>query len=503
MRKELEDRLLKECTKHIARYMAKLREGYADRRRYERRTGKTALFPLETKPQHWALDQQFDPFYVRSHHESIAFGPTRSIKNGLYAPKPSLRLEVPKSGGRVRGINIFTIVDSAVSCWLHGKLLDRNYPAFSGYSYAYRSDRTGHHAIEHLAQTMSSRQRAYVLEYDFKKYFDSIDPNYLLRVIKTNVKCSPREEMLIPAFLRYRFAKGASAYANEQFEISTLGFPQGTTISLFFANVACLELDREIERTGATFARFADDTVIVCDDYSVANRLARIMLSHGVRSGAGINKMKSGGISQVGDSDLTELKNSTQSFVFLGHKISTTSVTPAPHTVKRLKRELARIIYNNLLFYPKRGEFSPERFASGFDWDLVNCIDELRRALYGDLSSIYINKALSKQEPLRLSTCKLSYYALVEAAGEFVRLDGWLADALSRAYNLRRQTLLSRAGFTLPSIPKRKLVDGTWYSGIITGQNALPSCVKSWRYARRCYLAFGAKLCPPPPPYDA
>jgi RNA-directed DNA polymerase len=281
-----------------------------------------------------------------------------------------------------------------------------------------------------------------------------------------------------------------------------LGFPQGTTISLFFANVACLELDREIEQTGATFARFADDTVIICDDYGVANRLARIMLAHGVRSGANINKKKSEGISQVGEADLTELKNSTNSFVFLGHEISTTTITPAPHTVKRLKREIARTIYNNLLLYPKRGEFDAKRIAGGFDHDLLECIDELRHSLYGDLSSAYINKALAKQKPLKLTTCKLSYYALVKTASEFGRLDGWLADVLSRSYNQRRE-LLALMGHTLPAIPKRALVDGSWYSGVIEGQQALPSLVKSWRYARRCYLAFGAQLCPPPPQYDA
>ena len=95
--------------------------------------------------------------------------------------------------------------------------------------------------------------------------------------------------------------------------------------------------------------------------------------------------------------------------------------------MKRLKREIARIIYNNLLLYPKRGEFDAKRIANGFDQDLLDCIDELRHSLYGDLSSAYINKALAKEKPLKLTTCKLSYYALVKIASEFGRLDGWLA----------------------------------------------------------------------------
>src|SRR5262249_36199804 len=162
-----------------------------------------------------------------------------------------------------------------------------------------------------------------------------------------------------------------------------------------------------------------------CDDYGSANRLARIMLGHGTRSGVSINKKKSEGVSQIGEQELTELKKSTESFTFLGHQISTTSVGPAPHTVGRLKRELAAIIYNNLLLYPKRGEFNPRRIRRGVDLDLKNCIDELRRALYGDLTTDYLRKALAKKKPLRLSTCKLSYYALVKDASLFAHLDGW------------------------------------------------------------------------------
>ena len=482
--------------------MAKLREADIDRRRYERRTGKEALRPPDSLPKHWRLDQQFDPFYVRSHSESIAHAVTKKIKSGIYEPRPCLRLEIPKQGGGARGISIFTIVDSAVSCWLHEKLLDRNYPTFSGYSYAYRSDRSGHHAIEHLAAAMKTKQRAYILEYDFKKYFDSIRPDYLLRVIKAHVKCTPREENLIRAFLRYQFAEGEPGYESARFASSLIGFPQGTTISLFFANIACLELDREIERTGATFARYADDTVIVCDDYGIANRLAGIMLTHGVRSGAGINEEKSEGISQVGEERLTELKKASESFVFLGHQISTRGVAPASRTVERLKRELGLIIYHNLLLYPKRGNINPARIAHGVDWDLVDCIAELRRALYGGLSSAYLNGALAKTQPLRLSLCKLSYYALVGDATEFAKLDGWLADVLSKSYNHRRQ-ILAKMGHSLPGIPKLALVDGSWHSSIVAEESSLPSVVKSWRYARKCYLAFGAKLCPPPPRYDA
>ena len=74
-------------------------------------------------------------------------------------------------------------------------------------------------------------------------------------------------------------------------------FRTGSSISLFLANVACLELDLEIEREGAVFARYADDTIILCNTYDMAHRCSRRMLSHGKRSHTEINFEKSEGIS--------------------------------------------------------------------------------------------------------------------------------------------------------------------------------------------------------------
>jgi hypothetical protein len=81
------------------RAMAKLREANFKRRRYERRTGEEALRPSDPLPKHWRLDQQFDPFYVRSHCTSIAHAITQKIKSGLYQPRPCLRRQIPKDGG--------------------------------------------------------------------------------------------------------------------------------------------------------------------------------------------------------------------------------------------------------------------------------------------------------------------------------------------------------------------------------------------------------------------
>jgi len=183
MREELQQALVREADKQIRRHFANLETKAKHRHNYAKRTGKVALRPGRSVTRHWGLDQQFDPFYVRKHSGSIAHALEASIRRGDYKPRPSLRIEIPKPNGGTRAISIFTVVDAAVSYWLFQRLLDRNTPVFSGYSYAYRSDRNAQHAIEHLFRAMKGRQSIYVLEYDFTRYFDSVNHKYLLNVI--------------------------------------------------------------------------------------------------------------------------------------------------------------------------------------------------------------------------------------------------------------------------------------------------------------------------------
>ena len=502
MRDEIEKQLLVECEKHIRRHMATLRGAAAIRDKYQKRTGKLAGQSKSTAPRHWHLDQLFDPYYVRAHAKSIAHALSIKLREGSYKPRPSLRVQVPKPRGGTRGISIFTIADSAVSTWLFKRLLERNCAGFSNYSYAYRFDRNAQHAIDNLSRSLIGRQRAYVLEYDFTKYFDNISCKYLIDVMKNYGKISPRENHLILSFLNYEYAGTYEDYKNGVFKQSDKGFPQGAAISLFFANVACLELDSELERTGAVFARYADDTVILCEDYANAHRCAGLMLAHSKRSGAPINFLKSDGISLLADGKGALEFKAKDGFVFLGHHITWSEVSPSPTTIARIKKNLSSIIHKNLLLYIKRGEVAPGRFAKGIDWDLISCINELRRYIYGGLSESQLQRSLDKQRPLSLSTCALSHFPLVGKPTVFGQLDGWLVDNTFRAYCLRRK-ILKTMNVDLRAITKSELIGGSWPSDMIGNEAQLPSLVKSWRYVRKCYLAFGLKHFPTPPQHSS
>ena len=354
----------REVRKLIRRYNQVAASSALDRKRYQKRSGAVGLKPSSATPAQWNADPLFNPFYVRSRLDNIGHAIVHKIRTQAYEPKPSLLLEIPKPSGGTREIAISTIPDAAVSYWLGKRLIDRNAYRFSSYSYAYRSDRNAHHAIQHLMSELRGRNRVFVLEYDFAKYFDSIDHRYLFDVLKNHFLVANREKRLLHAFVKNRRARSVSDYKNDTFESPSVGIPQGSTVSLFLANVACYELDRKIEKVGVTFARYADDTLIVADSYAKACECANLLFSHGDRSGTKINFSKSPGIAVLSDDSRSEIRQK-RSVIFLSHELSADGVAIAPTAITRMKKRTARIMYNNLLLQPKRQQFNANRIGPG------------------------------------------------------------------------------------------------------------------------------------------
>jgi hypothetical protein len=379
-------------------------------------------------------------------------------------------------------------------------LIKRNSYRFSSYTYAYRADRNAHHVIEHLMGHIRGRARLFVLEYDFAKYFDTIRHDYLQRILDEHFLISPRELHLLQKFLTCTHANSLSAYAAGTFAPRTVGIPQGSNISLFLANVACFELDREIEQVGVTFARYADDTLIVCDDYRKADACAKLLLSHGKRSGTEINFAKSPGISLLTPAINAELKSKTM-VDFLAHSLSPAGVGISAKSISRIKRRVATIIYNNLLLQPKRGKVNPARLGTGFrDWDLVTCVNELRRYIYGRITEADLSLALSGIGPVNVTLCAMSFYPTVDSRGEpqLKSLDGWLVDVLARAHEKRRRTLKA-LGLKAAAIPRDKLINGKWYSfKKISVETKLPSFFRAWRYVKKAADLYGLEKFPSP-----
>jgi len=278
------------------------------------------------------------------------------------------------------------------------------------------------------------------------------------------------------------------------------GIPQGTSISLFLANVACYELDRGIEKIGVTFARYADDTLILTDSYEKADACAKLLLQHGTRSGTEVNFSKSSGISLLTQDPSPEMRRK-DSVIYLAHKLSAEGISVSPKSIVRIKRKLSGIIYKNLLLQPKRGTLSNHRVGPVFwDWDLVTCVNELRRYIYGGISENAVDEALSGTGPVMMTRSAMSFYPTMDFASTkcLRELDGWLIDVVWRAHK-KRARVLSGLGIALSTPSQLQLIDGSWYS--FTGldhETRMPSFFKSWAYVKKCSKIFGLRRFPQP-----
>jgi len=483
--------LEKECDKLISRHEALIRRNKLDQLHFEKRTGKPAGPQSSYRPEYWDFHHHFDPYYVRSRLDSIAHGVATSIRNDKYEVTPAFCFSIQKPGGGKRGVTIFTLPDSAVAHYLYRELLRRNGHRLSSYCFAYRPDRTSHFAVEHLFKAIQLRKRFFVLEYDFAKYFDTISHKYLKELLKQELKVSPREQRLTAAFLGFRRASGLEAFRKKAFEPNKRGIAQGNSLSLFLANVACLELDRQLEATGASFARYADDTIILCRDYEQANQCADLMLSHGRRSATEVNVEKSVGLSLFTPEQKAEMR-SKHSFVFLGYEISPDGISLSPKAVKSIKKRLSTIIHRHLLLYPRAHQFNPSRITkNGLDWDMVTCINEIRRYLYGRVTEKTVLECLSdKRKPLVKTRGLLSYYPLIDRPANLQELDGWLLNVIHRAQVARYKMVLSKPYARVYT--KNELLGGSWYRRKKPPiEPKLPSFFRMWLYTRKCLQVYG------------
>jgi RNA-directed DNA polymerase len=475
-----------------------VQQGKRNQDRYQKRTGNLSIPPVSYEPSHWRVHPHFNPFHVRARASSIAHSIAGKVRDSAYAPNSALLLEIPKPAGGSRGISIFTIPDAAVSYYLLRNLGGRNQQFFSSYAYTYRGDRSVHHAVEHLLRYVKDSERTYILNYDFSKFFDSIGHQYIRDVLTKYFRLSTKEFNALQGFLTYRRAFGVQQYSKQEFVENERGVPQGSSISLFLANVACLELDLEIEREGAVFARYADDTIILCNTYDMAHRCSRRMLSHGKRSHTEINFEKSEGNSLLTRELRAEMRATTY-FEFLGNRISQTHVSIAARSIRRIKNKVSAIIHRHLLLYPSRNLFSTNRIGNnGLDWDLVTCLNEIRRYLYGALTEAQIEKCLTdRSQPLIMATCLLSYYPLVDDVNIFRQLDGWLINVIKRAQRAR-VSMIARWAPSVRLYSEEELISGSWYKSDVPNETIMPSFVRAWRYVRKLLKVFGAGRFPVP-----
>lgn len=479
--------------------------------KYELRTGNHPGPPRIQVPTAWSYHPHFDPKYCIKHARYLSRTIWRKVQSGNYEPKPAILSEIPKPDGSFRKIMAFSIPDSALSNVLHKNITRRNANILSSYSFAYREDKTVFDAVLHLRRSLSG-PKSYVTQYDFSSYFDRIDHEFLKKLLFSRklFLLTHAESNAIRAFLTHQYAPNAT-YPQGNFARRTVGVPQGSSISLFLSNAAAHDLDLSLERLNGVFTRFADDVVAITRSYSDALQIAQTFREHSRDAGLVINYDKSPGIQYFGDGAGREAREfiiddddgtsvETIKYIdYVGHRITvsgpgTPKISIPDKAVSRIKRRISKIIYIHLLHH-RRDLNSPlamNRFGPGFlDWDLVTCINELRKYIYGGRTKAELESFLAGSSRLTRVRGLMGFLPLISEVDQLAELDGWLVAAIRRAQRERVRMAAAR-GSTVPKPVERLLIDGSWYNFPLFDQDtALPSFVPAWRASRKFSRQYG------------
>jgi RNA-directed DNA polymerase len=233
----------------------------------ERENLKEALRRVKVNKGSAGIDRMtVDGFadYLKQHWPAIR----EQLLSGTYQPKPVRRVEIPKPDGGVRKLGIPTVLDRFIQQAVM-QVLQRQWDrTFSDYSYGFRPGRSAHQAVA-KAQQYIGEGRGWCVDLDLEKFFDRVNHDKLMGQIAKRVG-DKRLLKLIRTFLN------AGVMENGLVSPSVEGAPQGGPLSPLLSNLVLDELDRELERRGHRYVRYADD----CNIYVRSERAGqRVMQS--------------------------------------------------------------------------------------------------------------------------------------------------------------------------------------------------------------------------------